>query len=388
MSTLTDIELLTRLVSFDTTSATAQPTLPLGDMVCNYLDVPGIGIERFDCGLDQENIYISTGPNCERNEGLLLSGHVDCVPALEPEWRSDPFELIVEDDRLIGRGACDMKGFVAIALNRLREHAVNGHLQEPLAVLLSCNEEIGTVGAGQFVKQWGDRPIPRRVVVGEPTSLTAIRGHKGHASFTFAIGGRGGHSGFPSSGVNAIEEAIPVLEGLRELRRQLVEERAEWSDLFPDVPHAVLSIASMEAGSAINVIPEMCTLRVGIRMLPGQVVDDLYARIRECVPGARMVDASDVLMAKEEDVLFACTNCTPSFGISADEPFLAEVKNSSAASPDIGANYGTDAGRLLPLGCTPVVCGPGDISVAHKPNEWMPLDEFRETPKLLDALIR
>ena len=387
MSTLTDIELLARLVSFDTTSATVQPTLPLGDMVCNYLDVPGVHIERFDCGSDQENIYLSTGPTCNRHEGLLLSGHVDCVPALEPEWRSDPFELLVEDDRLIGRGACDMKGFVAIALNRLREHALNGKLREPLAVLLSCNEEIGTVGAGQFVEQWGDRPIPRRVVVGEPTSLTAIRGHKGHASFTFVVGGRGGHSGFPSSGVNAIEEVIPVLEGLRRLRLKLVEERAEWSTLFPDVPHAVVSIASLEAGTAINVIPETCTLRVGIRMLPGQAVDDLYTRICEYVPGARMVEGAKVAKAKEGDVLFACTNCTPSFGISVDEPFLTEVQRLAVDSPDTGANYGTDAGRLLPLGCAPVVCGPGDISVAHKPNEWMPLEEFRKTPKLLDALI-
>ncbi len=388
MSTLTDIELLSRLVSFDTTSATAQPTLPLGDMVCDYLDEPGIRIERFDCGLDQENIFISAGPQCTDGEGLLLSGHVDCVPALEPEWRSDPFELILEEDRVVGRGACDMKGFVAIALNRLRDHALNGNIREPLAVLLSCNEEIGTVGAGQFVEQWGVRPIPRRVVVGEPTSLTAIRGHKGHASFTMVIGGRGGHSGFPSSGVNAIELAIPVLDGLRQLREHLVGERSEWSRVFPDVPHAVLSIASVEAGSAINVIPETCSLRVGIRMLPGQAVDDLYPQICEFVPGARMVDVSDLASAKEGDVLFACTNCTPSFGISAEEPFLSEVRKIAASAPDTGANYGTDAGRLLPLGCAPVVFGPGDISVAHKPNEWMPLDEFRKTPKLIDALIR
>ena len=142
MQALTDLDLLARLVSFDTTSATGQPTRPLGDMVCDYLDLPGVRIERFDCGNEQENIHVAAGPPCEDGEGLVLCGHVDCVPAVEPEWESDPFQLVTQDDRAIGRGACDMKGFDALAINLLRKRAVAGDLKEPLVLLLTCNEDI------------------------------------------------------------------------------------------------------------------------------------------------------------------------------------------------------------------------------------------------------
>ena len=170
MAILSDLDLLARLVSFDTTSATKRPTRPLGDFVCEYLDHPKIRVERFNCGGDQENLWFETGPPSNGDgAGLLLCGHVDVVPATEPEWTADPFVLRVEDDRAIGRGACDMKGFDAIAINLLRESANAGSLEAPLGLLLTCNEEIGTVGAGQFATQWGGRPLPHRTVVGEPT---------------------------------------------------------------------------------------------------------------------------------------------------------------------------------------------------------------------------
>lgn len=388
MESLTDKELLARLVAFDTTSATVQPTKPLGDFVCEYLDLPGVRTERFDCGNDQENILFSAGPECSKGEGLLLSGHVDCVPATEPEWTSDPFTLVEHEDRFVGRGSCDMKGFDAIAINTLRMHAIAADLTEPLAVVLSCNEEIGTIGAGQFVEQWGDRPLPRRTIVGEPTSLKPIRGHKGHMSFTIAIGGRGGHTGFPKHGSNALEHSIPVLQGLKAFREQLVEERAEWSELFPEVPQAVLTVAMIEGGSAINVIPETCIIRIGIRPLPGQSAEKFATRLLKHIPESQRVDASKVKAPGDGEVLLALTNCTPSYGLASDNPFLAEVKAVVGETPDCGANYGTDAGRLEALGCHSVVLGPGDISVAHKPNEWMPRSDFEHMPKILEQLVR
>ena len=388
MQALSDLDLLARLVSFDTTSATHQPTRPLGDLVCDYLDLPGVRIDRFDCGDGQENIHIAAGPPCENDEGLVLCGHVDCVPAVEPEWLSDPFELLQQDGRAIARGACDMKGFDAIALNLLRSHALAGDLQEPLVVLLTCNEEIGTVGAGKFVQQWGERPIPRRVVIGEPTSLRPIRAHKGHLSLMIAIGGRGGHSGFPDSGINAIEGSIPVLDALRELRRELINERLPWSELFPTAGYPVFTVANIAGGSAINVIPDTCVIKAGVRLLPDQDSAAFMPRLLAALPGARQVESEALEQVGEGEILVAVLNDTPSFGTSVDDPFLLEVAGLVDGVDDHGANYGTDAGRIAQLGCTPVVFGPGDISVAHKPNEWMPLDEFSRTPTLLERLIR
>ena len=388
MQALNDIDLLSRLVSFDTTSATGQPTRPLGDFVCDYLDLPGVRIERFDCGGGQENIHVAVGPECVDGEGLMLCGHVDCVPAEEPEWTGDPFTLRCEDDRLIGRGACDMKGFDALAINVLRRRAVANDLKEPLVLLLTCNEEIGTVGAGRFVQQWGDRPIPRRTVVGEPTSLRPIRAHKGHLGMNFAVGGRGGHTGFPESGVNAIELSIPLLQGIRSLREELAGEQTEWSDLFPSAPAPVLTVATINGGSAINIIPESCVLRVGLRLLPGQSSSDFIPRLLDAVPGVKLADGDRLDEVPEGEIWVAILNDTPSFGIEADSPFLAEINALVEGTQQIGANYGTDAGRIARLGCTSVVFGPGDIMVAHKPDEWIPRAEFERTPALLETLIR
>ena len=388
METLTDQDLLARLVAFDTTSAAVQPTKPLGDAVCNYLDVPSVRIERFDCGQDQENILVAAGPECTHQEGLLLCGHVDCVPADEPEWESDPFELQVQDDRLVARGACDMKGFDAIAINTLRRHADSGTLKEPLMLLLTCNEEIGTIGAGQFAKAWGSRPLPRRTIIGEPTSMQPIRGHKGHIAYTIAVGGRGGHTGFPRNGSNAIELAFPVLDGLKAFREDLASERVEWSALFPDVPQAVLTIANIRGGGAINITPESCLIKVGIRPLPGQDAEGLATRMLGYLPGARFVETSQLGGVGDGEILVAMVNNTPSYGLDATDPFYLEVKDIVGAGSEFGANYGTDAGRLVPVGCASVVLGPGDISVAHKPNEWMPRGEFEAAPSVLDAFIR
>ncbi len=397
------LPLLARLVSFDTTSAHGRPTVPLGDVVCEVLDHPSIRCERFDCGDGRENLWFETGPACDdTRRGLLLCGHVDVVPADEPEWTGDPFTLRVEPntdgDRAIGRGACDMKGFDAVAITLLREAAERGGLEEPLGLLLTCDEEIGTVGAGRFVSQWGDRPLPRRTIVGEPTSLRPIRGHKGHLSISIEIGGRGCHTGFPSRGVNAIERAMPVLEALQALRLEMVEERTAASPLFPDTPFPVLTVASMQAGSAINVMPERVSLRVGVRLLPGQSATSFLPRLATAIESHGVSVAVRAGLEHpipgpedgpgEDGCLIVPTNDTPSYAIDAGDPFLAEVRGLVGDDVELGANFGTDAGRLVPLGCDSVVFGPGDISVAHRPDEWIPVAELHRAKALLARLIR
>jgi len=397
------LPLLARLVAFDTTSAHGRPTVPLGDAVCEALDHPAIRCERFDCGGGRENLWFETGPACdESRRGLLLCGHVDVVPADEPEWTADPFTLRVESagdgERAIGRGACDMKGFDAVAITLLREAAERGGLDEPLGLLLTCDEEIGTVGAGRFVDQWGDRPLPRRTIVGEPTSLRPIRGHKGHLSISIEIGGRGCHTGFPSRGVNAIERAMPVLDALRSLRLEMVAERTAASPLFPETPFPVLTVASMQAGTAINVMPERVSLRVGVRLLPGQSATAFLPRLVSAIESrgvtATLRDGLEHPIPGPEDApgedgcLIVATNDTPAYAIDSDDPFLGEVRTLVGDDAEHGANFGTDAGRLTPLGCDSVVFGPGDISVAHRPDEWISVAELHRAKELLARLIR
>lgn len=399
MDSLGDLDLLARLVAFDTTSATRNPTRPLGDFVCEYLEHPGIRVERFDCGDGQENLWFETGPEATGNgDGLLLCGHVDVVPATEPEWTGDPFTLRIEGDRAIGRGVCDMKGFDAIAINVLRSAAEAGEIRQPLAVLLTCNEEIGTVGAGRFAEQWGNRPIPRRTVVGEPTSERAVQGHKGHLSLSIEVGGRGCHTGFPDRGVNAVERAIPVLQALRDLREEMIEERTASSELFAETPFPVLTMATIDAGSAINVMPDRCTLRVGARLLPGQDAAAFLPRLAAAIEAAGVavevregfqhpVPAGEMPLA-EDACLITATNDTPSYAIDPSSPFLAEVRAIADDVDGRGVNFGTDAGRLVPLGCRSVIWGPGDISVAHRPDEWISIEEMTRYRGRLERLVR
>ena len=392
MPGLSDLDLLSRLVGFNTCSAHREPTIPLGDFLVEYLDHPRIRTTRLDCGGGRENLWFECGPEpTPAGPGLLLCGHVDVVPADEPGWLDDPFTLRVAGDRAIGRGVCDMKGFDAVAVNLLRRVAEAGSIDEPVCLLLTCDEEIGTIGAGRFAEDWKGRGIPARTVIGEPTSLRPVLGHKGHLALTISVGGRACHTGFPKRGVNAIEEAIPVLEVLRDLRRAMIEERSESSDLFPETPYAVLTVASAHAANAINVMPERLDLRVGVRLLPGQTASEFVGRLESALDrrNVRRVEGPDEPL-EPGMCRIGVDNATPAYAIDRDDAWLSEVVDRVAAGTDtselLGVNYGTDAGRLVPLGCRSVIFGPGDIAVAHRPEEWISIDELAATATLLSGM--
>jgi acetylornithine deacetylase len=375
-SALSNRDLLARLVAIDSTSS--RPNRPFSGFVREYLDLDGIRCEAFDCGGGYENLLLSVGPACASGEGLLLCGHVDTVPAEEPEWTSDPFELVERDGRLIGRGACDMKGFDAIAMNLLREAAAHPP-REPLQLLLTCCEEIGTIGAAKFARDWPrDRALPRRALVGEPTSMRVVRGHKGHLTIAISVSGVAAHSGFPHKGVNAIERGALVVQALAVLRKQLAARRGPESSLFPEVPFPVLTSARIRGGTAINVIPELCEIDVGVRLLPGMDSARFMMELEEAVRAVVPDGAVSVQLRNE----------TPAFATAANEPLHRELTGLVGQTDECGVGFGTDAGRLAQLGLGCVIWGPGDISNAHRADEWMPIDEFEQAARLLRSLVR
>jgi len=377
---LNDLELLARLVAIDTTSCNA--TDALFDFVCEYVAHSRVRIERFRVDAGHENVLLAVGPNCAAGEGLLLCGHVDTVPADEPEWTSDPRALTMRDDRVVGRGACDMKGFDALAINLLlacADRVSTAPLQEPLYLLLTCNEEIGTLGAAAFARAWPrERPLPRRTLVGEPTSMRVVRGHKGHLTISIVVQGIAAHSGFPMKGVNAIERAARVITALAALREEFAREQNAESALFPEVPYPVLTTARVRGGSAINVIPERCEIDVGVRLLPGMPSSDCVARI----------GAAIAAVSTPGTVTVRLTNETPAFATPADRPLHLELCRLMGQHGDAGVGFGTDAGRLAALGLDCVIWGPGDIANAHRADEWMPLEEFARAAAVLRQLVR
>ena len=375
---LSDTELLGRLIGFDSTSCYSN--LPIADFICDYLDRPGIRIERnYSDDKDKVNLVVTVGPETDADrDGLMLSGHVDVVPATETEWESDPFQMVRKDDRLVGRGTCDMKGFVALAVNAAAK-VDPSTLNSPLALIITFDEELGTLGAHHFIRTWPtDRRLPKRGIIGEPTSLKVVRMHKGHAKSTLTVKGRPAHSGYPHLGHNAIEVAARAIDTLGRVRVELEGERPENSEHFPEVPFVALNVATIHGGSAINIVPDRCVIELGYRVLPGMTADTVADRIRQAL--------ADTL--KDEDWSLEPLNHSPPMLLAEDHDLYRAVCELHGQDETVSASYATDAGWLQEGGFDCLLYGPGNIGVAHKPNEWVPIAELEQCSKDLESLVR
>ena len=369
-------ELLRRLVGFDSTSRNSN--LPLADFICDYLDRPGTRIERNPSTDGRKaNLIISLGAEAgATRRGLVLSGHMDVVPADEDGWNSDPFVLSDTGETYAGRGTADMKGFLALAMSRAVATAET-RLEAPLCLLFTYDEELGTLGAKRLVETWPMQHLPRRGVIGEPTSLRAVRMHKGHLKLRLGFTGQSAHSGYPYLGSNAIEPAGQAIVALSRLRETLEAERPAWSECFGKVPFVALNVAQIAGGVATNVIPDRCTLEVGLRPLPGMRSADLVDRVRETVRralGAReftlevLGDSPPMLLDEAADLY---------------RDLKAELKQAEMQA----VSFTTDAGWLQTAGLDCVIFGPGSIEVAHQPNEFVPKVELERADRVLGWLI-
>ena len=376
---LSDVDLLARLVAFDSTSR--HSNLPIADFICDYFARPAFLVHHnYNDDKSKVNLVIELRGKKSRvddGDGLTLCGHMDVVPANEPDWRTDPFRLAEYDDRLVARGACDMKGFVALAMNALRSVETQS-LSRSLALLLTFDEELGTLGAQHFVRTWPQpHGLPRRMIVGEPTSLRVARMHKGHLKLRITTNGRAAHSGYPALGVNAIEPMGRVLVALSELRARFAAERPANGQFFPEAPFVVVNPALLRGGVAINVIPDRCELDLGIRVLPGMRSSDIVQAVRDMVNEIPGVGADSVSILGDSPPLLT----------DESNELVQILCDLLQQSESLGMSYATDAGPLASMGFDCVLWGPGSIDVAHKPNEWLPKNEFVRASNLLDTMI-
>ncbi len=334
-----------------------------------------VTVQRYAGGTRSNLLLVRGGPIVD-DAGLLLAGHLDVVPAEEPEWRSDPWTLTDGGDRWVGRGACDMKGFVALALDRFGRSA-STTLQAPLAVLLTSDEEVGSIGAQRWVERLSDIALPRQVLIGEPTDLRPVRMHKGHLRLRLEIRGTAAHSGYPHRGHSAIRPAGPALVALAELERELATETPEHGDRFPEVPFVALNVGRIDGGAAVNVIPDRCVVEFGLRLLPGLSTESVLPR------GERTLDAA----LRDEAWDLEVDNDSPPLLTAADAPLYLALGELFPAGDDSGVSYSSDGGALARLGLDCVLFGPGSIEVAHKPNEFVPKAELERAGEIIDRLI-
>jgi acetylornithine deacetylase len=306
----------------------------------------------------------------------VLSGHLDVVPALRDRWDTNPFELVEKDGNLYGRGACDMKGFVALAMNLLAES--NGSTALPLMLILTAEEEVGALGAKALADAWpADELPPREMLIGEPTTLDVIAMHKGHLKVRIQVSGESAHSGTPLLGANAIERGMVIINALGELRDVLHKEHGPYAEAFAEAPFPALNIGRIHGGTAINVVPDSCTIELGVRPLPGQSSDDLYARIQSAI------DRSSV----SDHATLEVINDTPALDPRPDSRIVNTLNTLRGQSDLRGVSFASDGGVLqqaFDMSCA--LCGPGDMARAHRPNEYITIDELREGRRFLENL--
>lgn len=374
---MTRDELLERLVAFDSSSRAGNR--PIADFICDYVDAPGVRIVRNPAPSgDRLNLVIARGPRRHDGGGLTLSGHLDTVPFDEPEWTTDPLVLTRRNGRYLGRGVCDMKGFLALAVHEFA-NATDRALRDPLVLLLTHDEEVGTLGSRHFVETWkGEEPLPRATVIGEPTSLAVVRLHKGHLKLRVTVLGRAGHSAYPASGTNAIELAGAVIQRLRELGAALAGETGAEGALFGAVPHATLNLATIRGGVALNVIPDRCSIEIGIRTLPGTTATGMTERVRCAVEEAVGRGRYELELIGDSPAM-----CT---GEAA--PIHTALCDLVGQAGSRAVAFASDGGWLRTLDLDCVLWGPGSIETAHQANEWLPVAELERGADLVGRVVR
>lgn len=372
MAGLSDVDLLGRLVGFDTVSH--KSNLPLADFVAEYAG-PEATVERhLSPDGDKANLILRFGPEQDDRSGLVLSGHMDVVPAEEEEWESDPFALRDDGERLFGRGTCDMKGFLAVALNVARE--ARG-LKAPLVLVFTHDEEVGTLGARRLVEAGPAASLPRQAIVGEPTRLVVVRMHKGFTNLRVTLQGVSAHSGYPHLGKNAIEGMARVLVSLRGLRHRWEKAGGPNAEYFPEVPYVSLNVGVIAGGTATNIVPDRCVLGLGVRPLPGTHLPGIVGSIREAVANA----AGDMPFSLEQ------TGESPPLLLDADAAVHRTLMGLTGQEVDASVSFATDAGWLARAGMECVVFGPGSITEAHKPNEFVSKADLARARTCLEQAV-
>ena len=357
-------EILAGLVAFDTTSRNSN--LPLIEHVESYLAEYGIASRRvYDETGQKANLWATIGP--ADRPGIILSGHTDTVPVDGQDWASDPFELDARDGRLYGRGSCDMKGFIACALAAVPD-LVKRELARPVHLAFSYDEEVGCVGVVRLLEELQVRPVkPAFCIVGEPTLMEVTLGHKAKRSMRVTVRGRGCHSSLAPQGVNAVDYAALLVVRMREIARGLAAEGRR--DEEYDIPHTTAHTGVVAGGTALNIVPDLCTVDCEFRVLPFEDADALVDELRAC---ASELEAEMQAAAPEAGIEIDLYAEFPGLDTAPDAEVTTLAKRFAGSNGHGKVAYGTEGGRFHEmLGVPTAICGPGSIEQAHKADEYV-----------------
>ena len=373
--------ILAALVRFDTTSRNSN--LALVEWVEVYLSRFGVASQRiYDPTGQKANLLATIGP--VDVAGYVLSGHTDVVPVDGQDWTSDPFMLTERDGRLYGRGACDMKGFLAACLAQV-PGMVAKPLDRPIHLAFSYDEEVGCIGVRSMIAELAGRQVqPLACFVGEPTSMNVVVGHKGKRSQRVVVTGRACHSSLAPKGVNAVHAASRIVARIADLADALAAHGPR--DAMFDVAHSTAHVGAITGGTALNIVSDHAEFIYEIRVVGADDVDALVGHIETyardtLLPAMRAV-------APEADIVFEDLSEFPGLDIAPDHEAVTLAKKLAGKNGHSKVAYGTEAGLFMVRGGIPsVIIGPGDIEQAHKPDEYLAVSELASACAFVGRLV-
>jgi acetylornithine deacetylase len=370
------VDMLRRLVAFDTTSRASN--LALIHWVRDYLGGHGVAARLVhDESGRKANLFATIGP--EGAAGIVLSGHTDAVPIDGQDWSSDPFALAERGGRLYGRGTCDMKGFIAVALALVPEF-VRAPREVPLHLAFSYDEEVGCLGVRRLLAELAKAGIkPSACIVGEPTHMEVVRAHKGKLSYRCHVRGYECHSSLAPRAVNAVEYAAEIVAYLARMGRRFALEGPFDRDF--DVPHTTVHVGTIQGGTALNIVPKDCRFELEFRHLPAVDPQTMLGEVqgfaaRELVPHMQALRA-------DTGVRWEFLSSFPGAETDAGADVVSLAKRATGRNAAGKVAFGCEAGLYDAAGLPTAICGPGHIDQAHKPDEFVPLAQLAECEAFL-----
>lgn len=359
--------MIEKLIGFDTTSRDSN--LALIEFVRDYL--ADLGIESrltYDDDGRKANLFATMGP--ADRPGIVLSGHTDVVPVDGQDWHTDPFTVTERDGRLYGRGTSDMKSFVAVALALAPEFLARD-LETPIHFAFSYDEEVGCIGVRRLIADLENLAVrPQACIVGEPTEMKVIAAHKGKKSYTCHVRGHECHSSMTHIGVNAVEAAAEIVAFMKSLARRFRDQGPHDHQFEP--PYTTVHTGTISGGTALNIVPKDCSFEFEWRYLPDHDPDGIFAEVKafadRLLPEMHAVDP-------ETGITFAPRSEIPGLSTGPADAVTELAKGLSGGNDSGKVSFGTEAGLFQEAGIPTIVCGPGSIAQAHKPNEFVALEQ-------------
>jgi len=378
---LTPLQIMEKLISFPTVSR--DTNIPLVDWVEAYLTSHGIESHRYvDPDQPKHAIFAHVGP---WEEGaIVLSGHTDVVPIDGQPWDTDPFCVVEKDGKYYGRGTCDMKGFDALALWTLVEGKYSD-LKTPLQIAFSFDEEIGCTGAPPMIDAMQPvLPKGKAAIIGEPSTMQAVTGHKGGSGFDTHLVGFEVHSSLLHTGVNAIMAGAKLIEWANQMNTQNMDMKPTEVAAMFDPPFTTVHVGMIEGGTAHNITAKDCKFAMDFRVVPGEDKDLWATAYLEKV---REVEAQMQAVVPETEIRIIERFDVPA--LQPEEDGVAEllVRQITGDNASHKVSYGTEAGQFQQAGYSAVVCGPGDIAQAHQPNEFIEVAQFEAGHDFMRKLV-